>query len=97
MKTLALLVVILLTAAFVSSADAQITIINIERPGFYAAYRIYQPAVLRWRTLVVTTEGDCTIFRFFTASGIDGQAHQFLGEEIFCNGQKIRDTYREND
>lgn len=86
----------LLTAAMVSPGDAQVNI-SIGGPGFYTAYRFYQPMVLKWRIVIVMVEGGCTTLQYFTASGIDGQPYQFLGDEVYCNGRKMKDSYAEND
>lgn len=98
MKTLFAMVFLigLVLMILVSLAEGQVRI-DIGGSGFHTSYRFYQPAVLKWRILIVSIENGCTMLRYFTASGIDGQAYQFLGDEVFCGGQKVQDTYTEND
>lgn len=48
------------------------------------------------RMVVTYADKDGLHFQYFTEPRA-GEGPKFLGEEIFKNGQKILDTYKEND
>ncbi len=48
------------------------------------------------RTIIIFVDQEGTHFQYFTQSG-SGQTSKILGEEIFKNGEKVFDSYREND
>ncbi len=51
---------------------------------------------LKPRILVIRNEGEYQYLRYFANSSFEPRM-QFLGEEVFQNGAKIVDTYKEND
>jgi len=50
----------------------------------------------RLRMVIISTDQQGTHFKYFTEPG-NGEASKFLGEEIFKDGEKVFDNYKEND
>ncbi len=68
--------------------------------GLGIAYSAEQVKTIRvgqeLRMVVIFSDREGTHFQYFTEPG-SGQGPKILGEEIFKNGEKIFDSYTEND
>ncbi len=67
---------------------------RIDLSVHYAEYQIHVD--LKPRILIMLNEGEYLYMRYFANSAFEPRM-KFLGEEIFQNGTKIVDTYKEND
>lgn len=75
----------------VSSVNAQQQI-NINN-----RYREYRISVdLKPRILIIENDGEMVYMRYFSNSAFETKM-QYLGEEVYRNGKKIIDTFKEND
>jgi hypothetical protein len=60
----------------------------------YGEYRIRVD--LKPRVLIIQNDGDRLTMQYFSNSAFEPRM-QFLGEEIYINGRKVNDTFKEND
>jgi hypothetical protein len=68
-----------------------------QRIDLNIRYREYRIRVdLKPRILTIQEDGEYLYMRYFANSAFEPRM-QFLGEEIYTEGKKISDTFKEND
>ena len=88
-KVLILILILMLGAVGIAFAQQRIDL-NVR----YREYRIRVD--LKPRVLIIQEEGEYFYMRYFANSAFEPRM-QFLGEEIYTEGKKISDTFKEND